>query len=139
MTGGFIKPTAYQNGMDWTLFGYGIGSGFLLGAIGVMVFLFKTNIVQNWLFSQIVDVFEQLPAILKAKPEIIQNLLEPLLAELGKAGGGGQPRDLNLGGFKIPAWVVSMGMQMLGGAAQKQSGNGAAQTLISGAKDILGR
>lgn len=124
--------------MDITAFVQGIALGSLLGAIGLSYVLFKTNILQNWIFAQIVDVMEQLPAILKANPEIMQNLLEPVFAELQKGVQTQSGGNVNIFGMKMPAFVAQMGMQMLSGMFQGQVAKQGGTAAVGAIKDLLG-
>jgi hypothetical protein len=68
--------------------------------------------------NDIVETFE-------SKPEILQKLGRPLIRmgmnELSKEfGGGGQEmKDLKIGGIKVPAWAVQLGMSWLDRSKQK--------------------
>lgn len=117
---------------------YGLGTGCILGCAGLGYLMFRTNWVQNWLFAQIVDIFEQLPALIAAKPEILQNLLQPILQELQKSGSPDKMGNVNIMGMRIPGFLVQMGLQMLQGWGQAKGSNQALGNTLNAAKDLLG-
>ena len=100
--------------MDFTTISYEIWtalisllSGFILGS---KLLLLSKKRVDTFINKKITDFLESLPQLIEDNPELMQSIAKPLIAQLMKAFGapseGGEPKDLKIGGFKVPAWLV---------------------------------
>lgn len=73
---------------------------------------------------------------LKTNPKFVKDLSEPFITVISKQFGaeneGGSMKDLKIGGFKIPAWLVQAGLGMV---QQNKRGS----LLPPGLEDLTGR
>ena len=74
--------------------------------------------VRGWIYGLLMELVEDLASEVKEKPELASDFLKPLIPALlkgiGLENGPEQMKDLKIGGFKIPAWLVQLGIQYMG-------------------------
>jgi hypothetical protein len=97
-------------------------SGSVSGSIGFSLGLglrpglkLRLETYAHGLIKSEVDNFVQ---NLNENPKFVQDLVGPFMEVIGKqlgmeTGEGKEPKDLKIGGIKLPAWAIQLGLQLL--------------------------
>lgn len=91
---------------------YGLTFGVIAGVVLTIYGLFKTDIMSNYIYSQVQESITQLPAMFKSDPALIDSILAPIFQRLQGSMGAGRTGSTKIGDFRIPNELLAVGLSI---------------------------
>jgi hypothetical protein len=103
--------------------------------IGGATFFILRSRIETAIYDGIEGYVTEKLTEIQENPKIVADLLKPavmaMMKEFGASAGPEGLKDLKIGGFKIPAWVVQMVLPMITGPVKQSGQNAAAGALAA--------